>query len=451
MTSNDESKELEALGALGAEELAKALLDLSVHDDGARDLVESLISTSDENEKRFRAKLSELKRSQRYIPWDESPRFAKKLNQLLLDLQIGIKDFCKGAKLVIEFYETDQANFECCDDSSGYVGDVYRATAVEVFVNYANRCDDKNWIVNLLIDLNRNDEYGVRISLVEHASDFLSEESIRDMAARMQALANHEFEQYRRRHWLHCIETLAMQIRDAEMFEKAHLASHDNVSTAACIAISKAYLAADRAKVALDWLLRISPEESIMVDECELLLFEVHTVLSNLKEQQKIAWRIFRRSRNVASFERLLNVVGEDQRGKILDSEISEILKSERFSYSDAEFLIQLGRMDEAEAFILEHSGQIDGALYYTLLPMAQAMEKSVKWSAATVLYRSMVDSILLRARAKTYSHGVNYLRKLVGLSRYISEWKAIESHVEYLERLRRKHGRKTSFWREFE
>jgi hypothetical protein len=48
------------------------------------------------------------------------------------------------------FYETDKGVFDHCDDSSGHVGDVYRSNAKELFVGYAQRCPDKEWLADLV-------------------------------------------------------------------------------------------------------------------------------------------------------------------------------------------------------------------------------------------------------------------------------------------------------------
>jgi len=62
-----------------------------------------------------------------------------------------------------------------------------------------------------------------------------------------------------------------------------------------------------------------------------------------------------------------------------------------------------------------------------------------------------MLDSILDRARTTTYGHGARYLRKLDLLAKTISDWRDIEPHTVYVEQLRQKHGRKTSFWSRYD
>lgn len=125
---------------LGAEALAKALLNLAVHSDEADDLIEQLIATPKENVQRFKKKLSDLKHSNGFIDWRDAAGFGRELEMLLQDLKSGVNDPFTGVELVAAFYEADDAIFEMCDDSSGEIGDVFRYDAKELFVAYASRC-----------------------------------------------------------------------------------------------------------------------------------------------------------------------------------------------------------------------------------------------------------------------------------------------------------------------
>src|SRR3989304_7535704 len=89
------------------------------------------------------------------------------------------------------------------------------------------------------------------------------------------------------------------------------------------------------------------------------------------------------------------------------------IHKNRTLSYSDAAVLIEMGRMDEAEPYLLDRIDQLNGDFYGSLLPLAEAMEADGRPLPATVLYRALLDSILRRAQTKTYQHGVRYLKKL--------------------------------------
>ncbi|MHB8252745.1 MAG: DUF6880 family protein [Acidiferrobacter sp.] len=436
---------------LGAEALANALLELASYSDIADDLVERMTATPKENVQRFEVKLAAIKHPEHFVRWGESGSFAHELKGLLQDLKAGVVDDPKiGSELVATFYETDLAVFENCDDSSDYVGDVYRFDAKDLFVSYALRCADKDWLVNLVLKLNRKDDYGVRAPLIECATEYLPEPNVRIVILRLQELADKESDNYKKRHWLHLVESLARQIKDALLFEKTRIASWGPPSPAACIDIAQVYQESGDARTALSWLQQVPADETFRTYERDQLLLEILGQLGETEKQASVAWRIFRRYRNKDSFQKLLSIIGDEHREAITAGEVGSILGAKKLSLSDVAFLVELGRMDEAENYLFQCAGELNGDFYGSLLPLAEAMETAERHLVATIVYRALLDSILRRAKAKTYSHGVRYLKKLDRLAKSISDWRRLGDHNSYLQQLRQAHGRKSSFWSQY-
>ena len=143
----------------------------------------------------------------------------------------------------------------------------------------------------------------------------------------------------------------------------------------------------------------------------------------------------------------LLEAVGEDQHDLIIKNEAETILAEERCGYDDARFLVQAGQMDAASDYLLKRIDQVNGDLYGSVLPLAEAMEAHGIDLTASMLYRALLDSILQRAVSKYYHHGVRYLKKLDDLAPKIDDWLQFVPHQTYLAHLRDQHGRKKSFW----
>ncbi len=445
-----DSDRKQRLVELGAERLADALLDLAVRDDATDDLVERLIATPQENIKRFKAKLVGIKRSRRFIRWGESAAFARELGALLADLQAGVTEPRTGAELVAAFYECDKGALGNCDDSSGHVGDVFRHDARELFVGYASRCDAKEWLGDLVFKLNRTDDYGVRDTLVDCASDYLPEPALRTLVARFQKQGVKESDEYAKRHWLRLVESLARQLKDAPLFEQTRIASWGSLSTAACVDIARVYLESGDGLTALTWLEELSETESFMAAERDALLLEIFGRLGDTARQADTAWRMFRRNRSLPSMERLLEILGSDQKDTVVGGEITTILAGKNLSIGDAAFLIAIERFDEAETYLFNHADQLNGDDYSGLLPLAGAMEKQGRHLCASLLYRALLDSILRRAQTQTYPHGVRYLKKLDLLAVSVADWRTIDTHAAYKEGLHLHHGRKSSFWSQY-
>lgn len=432
---------------LGADRLADALLELAGRDEFADDLVERLIATPQDNIGRFRTKLSALQLERPFIDWRQSSEFARELENLLEDLRAGVTDPRTGTELVAAFYQADSAILATCDDSSGQIGDLFRYDARHLFVAYAARCADKQWLGDLVFKVIQCDDYGVRDVLIGCARDYLTEPVMRVMVARLQELAAEEPDEFRKRHWFHNVESLARQLKDAPLFEAARLASWGSLSTAACVDIARVYLECGHEPTALTWLEKIPAADTFMVAERDGLLLEIYGRLGNLAKRNQAAWRIFRRSRNAATLALLLEVIGQNKKDDVLAGEIGAILEATMFSPGDADFLVEMERWEAAETYVMNLADQINGDFYGSLLPLAEAMEQDGRPLCASVVYRALLDSILRRGHTKSYPHGVRYLRKLERLAQAVADWRNIALHNVYLQGIKLNHGRKSSFW----
>ncbi|MCB2181513.1 MAG: hypothetical protein KQH63_05780 [Desulfobulbaceae bacterium] len=447
MGSNRKQK----LIALGADALADVLLEISVHSEQADDLIEQLIATPKENVQRFKKKLSGLKRSRRFIDWRGASSFARELEMLLQDLKAGVDDPLSGVELVVAFYEADTIIFEMCDDSSGNIGDVFRYDAKELFVDYASRCNNKEKIADIILKVNQKDSYGIRDILIDCAGECLPEEVIRTMIDTLQKWADKEKDEYGKRHHLRSIESLARQIKDANLFEKTRIASWGRLSAAALIDIARVYLESDDVEMAHSWLKKIPEEESFQAYERDKLLLEIYQKQGDSEKLAELLYQKFRSYHSTDTLQALLDVIGHDKRDEVIADEVVQILKTDRLRESDAEFMIEIGKIDEAEAYLLKRADQLDGNHYSSLLSLTEAMESENRYLAASLMYRSLLLSILERGYTKAYPHGIRYLKKLDKLAVTVSEWKEFNHHEAFKEQIIQAHGRKRSFWSKYE
>ena len=438
---------------LGAESLADALLDLAVHSDIADDLIESLVSTADENARRFRRRLAGLKRRKRFVGWRESSRFARELTMMLHGLRSSINDPLIGIELMAAFMRTDEAIFENCDDSSGHVGSVFRYEATDLFFEYAATCTDQKGIGQLILDLAEEDEYGVRGALIDRAGDCLPEDIIRWMISEIEQRCNDSDGASRQRPHLIMIESLAQQIGDAKLFEGARLASRQRPSAASFIDIAKVYLQSGDIDAAQSWVDRVAEHEvtAFRSYDRNALILEIARARGDQGQVAALLHEEFRRYRCTDTFEDLLTVIGEDKRDELIRNEIALIKEDRNLCLSDVAFLMAVGKIDEAEEYLIERASQLDGDLYAHLLPLAKRMESEDRNLAATLLYRSLLVSILDRSYNRAYGHGVRYLNTLDELALGISDWRDFDDDEEFKTWVREKHGRKKSFWSRYE
>ena len=436
---------------LGPETLADALLEIAMHSDEVDDLIERLIATPKENVQRFKKKLASLKNSRRFIDWRGAAGFARELEMLLQDVKAGVNDSRTGVELVAAFYESDNTVFEMCDDSSGNIGDVFRYDAKELFVEYATRCAEKEKIADIILKLNQKDNYGIRDTLIDCAGECLPEPVIRTMIAMLQKWADKEKDEYGKRHHLMLIESLARQIKDAELFEKTRIASWGELSTAALVDIARVYLESGDIETAHSWLKKIPEGETFQAYERDKLLLEIYQKQDDSEKLTDLLYQKFRSYHSSDTLQALLDVIGNDKLDEVIREEVTLILGSSILRESDAEFLITIGKIDEAEAYLLKRADQLDGNYYGSLLSLAEAMELENRHLAASLIYRSLLISILERGYTKAYPHGIRYLKKLDKLAAAIPDWKDFNHHEVFKGRIYQDHGRKHSFWSKYE
>jgi len=311
-----ENKRKQRLIELGVESLADALLELAIWSDVADDLVECMISTPEENIQRFKKKLSRLKQSQRFIGWRESSGFASELKALLKDLKAGVSDPSTGIELISLFYEADKKILNNCDDSSGLIGDVFRFDAQELFMEYAALCEDKEKVASTIIKLNKNDNYGVRDALINCASECLMEAIIRSMIAKIQKLVKCEEDKYRKQHNLILIESLARQIKDAELFKQTRIASWGKISTAAFNDISRVYF-----ESIVSWVLSNSLSVEFCLESLDMAFKIGKPEINNSDQGSQFTAEEYVNKVEIANVK-----VSMDGRGRVFDNIFTERL-----------------------------------------------------------------------------------------------------------------------------
>lgn len=110
-------------------------------------------------------------------------------------------------------------------------------------------------------------------------------------------------------------------------------------------------------------------------------------------------------------------------------------------------FFMAWPRLDQAGALVIT---RWDGGDWHIIPEIADALRHEHP-TAATILYRRLLDSILARARSKAYGHGARYLATLHSIAPAAETDPArpadLEPHAAYLAGLKAAHARRAAFW----
>lgn len=438
------------LSELGADVLADSLLKLSLYSDDAENLVDRLLATPAENVNRFRKKFSTLKHSTHFVDYGEAPAFARKLQVLLQDLAEAVEDPVQGIDLVTDFFEMDNALFDRCDDSMGCIGDVFRYDAAQLFKTFASHCEDKQQVAQVIVDVNRQNNYGVRDCLIDCAIDYLPETVIREVIDTFQQLALKHADSYERGHYSYLIESLARQIKDPKLFEQTRRASWGELSASACIDIATVYFESGAIDTAHDWLEKIDENDRVGRANREKLLSQIYLAKGDTDKLGELLLQQFRAYPSEHTLHALLDVVGEGRRDSVVSKQIDQIKAKATFLESDAVFLLQMNEIDTAEQYILQRADQLNGDAYISLPKLAKSLESGKRHLVVSLIYRSLLLSILRRGYTKSYPYGVRYLKKLDRLAEIIEDWKTFGNHESFKAQIVAEHRRKRSFWSKY-
>jgi hypothetical protein len=321
----------------------------------------------------------------------------------------------------------------------------------ELFADYASRCSDKDKIADIILKVNKKDSYGIRDTLIDYAGECLPDDVIRTMIATLQKWADREKDEYGKRHHLMLIESLARQIKDAKLFEKTRIASWGKLSTAALIDIARVYLESGEVETAHSWLKKVPESETFQAYDRDKLLEEIYQKQGDSEKLTELLYQKFRSYPSTDTLQAFLDVIGHDKRDEVITAEAGLILVSATLRESDAEFLISIGKIDEAEEYLLGLAEQFNGDHYGSLLSLAETMETENRHLVTSLMYRSLLISILERGYTKAYPHGIRYLKKLDKLATNVADWKEFNHHEAFKGQIIQAHDRKRSFWSKYE
>jgi hypothetical protein len=444
MTTNDEDRRT-ALIELGAEALADVILELALLTDEADQTVERIVSDDSANIARLEERIANC-------VYDEDADiagpivFIQRLEFLLHDLSLSVHDSFEGFRLTTLFIENDHYVFNNVNDD-GTFSRIFQNDAVELLVHYGSGCTDKEWLCHQLFRLYDEDAIGSRWNIFAGAAEYIPEEKLRMLIERMQsAVKSNPGDEAK---WSYALESLAIQIKDFDLLEQIRLAGSSTLSTADICEIARLRLDAGDASGALVLLKKVDATRNRQTEYNKLLL-AVYKALDLKDEEAAQAWKLFKSVRSEDNFAALLQAIGESQRETVIDGEMSEIFATHGVTYSDAHFLLNGKRFDDAEKYLWQHVVPLKRGLYANILPLAQAMELNERHLMASFLYRVVLDELLQQGYSKSYHHGVGYLRKLDAMSEKIADWKDIVPHADYVSQLRKAHSLKGSFWSQY-
>lgn len=466
------------LEALGARRLAELLIEVSAGSSAAkRRLRLELVGAEspDEVAKEVSKRLTTITRSRCFIDWQNRRALVDDLETQRRAIvgQVAKADPVEALGLLWRFLTLANSIFDRCDDSSGTVVNIFHSAVDDLGeIAMAARADPEQLADEAYQALTQN-HYGQYDNLIGVLTPALGQKGLEHLKRQMIDLSNAPItkpaargrvkvgwssggpiyeDEIVERSRVSTVRLALMQIADAQGDVDSYIGQFDDEKRKLpniAAEIARRLLAAGRAEEAWQTLEatmhRRNSRRSWPDFEWEDARIEVLEALGRADDAQTARWSCFEQSLSAKHLRAYLKRLPEfddfDAEIKALDfvQDRSHLLQA-------LSFLVSWPALDRAAKLVTHRAGELDGDHYEILTPAANTLAAKYPL-AATLLLRAMIDFSLTNSKSSRYKHAARHLLECSSLSAKIESFGVFETHDAYEARLRREHGKKTSFW----
>ena len=463
----------ENLAALGAERLARLVLDEVGRNTAFKKLVTAALAGA-QGPKAVAAmvdkRLAGLARARGFVDWDKRKAFAADLRATLATItdELGGADPSAAADRLVHFLTLAKDVFERVDDSFGFIQVIFHDGAYALPELVARMPEDgRVALVESLIAPLCTDDYGLIDAAVHSTIPLLPPAGLAAIDALLTRAAEEKdgspngtrdwSRSSRRDRLIRGRQAIADARGDVDVFITLDRERPDGRQDT--MAIADRLLTADRVPEALDWVRRPVRRGLRAMTQADLddattgtdllermrLEIRIRMALGRKDEAQHLRWRTFEALLDVEILRAYVAHLGDFEEFDALERAFAYVTAHADGSRALA-FFLTWPRLEHAAALVVERGDTWAGHHYGLLLPAAQALEHTYP-VAATVLYRALLDDILIKARSPAYGHAARYLARLDDLGACDLTTSGLTEHEAYRAELHRSHGRKSGFW----
>ena len=460
----------ENLVRLGAERLAGILLDLAgEHPATKRRLRLELageaggVTIAAEVGKRIAA----LRSARAFIDWQKRSDFVRdlELTRATITERVGRTRPDLALDLMWRFMDLAGPVLNRVDDSSGAVGDVFRAACEDLGALAARAKPVPQALADRVFAAVTANEYGEFDRLVAAVFPALGEAGVAALRAQLTAaLPKRPARTDRYDARAAALRRALQDLADGEGDADAYIAlvpEAERKRPAVAAGIGRRLLGAGRAGEAVAALEAAAPRMRTRRDDLEHELFGlgwegpeaewegVHIdaldATGRAEEAQRLRWAAFEARLSVDRLRAHLRALPDFEDVAAEERAMEHALGFRSFPTA-LHFFHAWPEPRWAARLVRERHAEVDGNLYYLLDPVARWLEDADPL-AATLLRRAMVEDTLTGAKSKRYRHAARHLAECRSLAPLIGDFGRFETHEGFVARLRAAHGRKTGFW----
>jgi hypothetical protein len=452
---------LDSLIPLGAEKLAQVILDEAEANPAFRKRVTAALAGTKGPEavaKLIDRRLAALERARAMVGWEKERAFAEDLGATVTTIikELAPLSPVHAVQRLLRFVDTHGSVFERIDDSGGRIQDVYwrAAEAIPDLVGTLPATELARLPDRLRTSLDK-DTHGLARHVAVAVAPRLPESVL---AAWDDALSARPQGEDAGTEVLEVRQAIADARGDLDGFLALEVLRPDWRQNS--LQAAERLLAANRLDEALLWVRRERKGGMAFATAADMADGRINRVhdLERVQLEAKILEAMKNRpaaqALRWAAFETTLNAGILRDYIRKLDDFIEYEEQERAFAVAAASphlcsalaFFIAWPRLDRAAQLVLDKRTLWEGRHYTPLGEAAAVLEEGFPL-AATVLYRTLLNDILARAKSPAYGHGARYLASLGELAGFVPDVAGVEDHAAYLLGLRKAHGRKVGFW----
>ena len=462
------------LEALGAVRLAELLLEIAAGNVPAkRRLRLELAGAAGPMEvaREVTKRLSTIGRARSYVEWNKTKSLVADLDDQRRAIveQIGAEDPAEAMTLLWRLMAVAESVFGRCDDSNGYLGDLFRRVAKDLGPLAQRAQADPIKLASRAYEALQTNHYGEFDQLIqilapqlgapglEHLKVLIKnwaggpapkiEEDERRVVGWGSSTGAIYADEMEDRHRTSSVRMALEQIADAQGDVDAFIAQQDKrarKTPMVAAAIGRRLLDAGRPQEALSAIDSANFRGGSAVPEWEQARIDALTALGSLEEAQSFRWKSFTRTLSVDHLRAFLKKLPDFED---FDAEQRAMDHASRADVHQAmAFFVVWPALDRASKLVIDRTAELNGDRYELLTPAAGELEEKYPL-AATLICRAMIDFTLDRAKTTRYRHAARHLVECASLALRIEDYGSFSDHDTYVGRLKAAHGRKAGFW----
>jgi hypothetical protein len=467
------------LKALGAERLAGLLIEISVGNAAAkRRLRLELAGAQSPGEvaKEVRKRIMAIARSRSFVDWQGVRALADDLHtqRRAIIERVAEADPKEALDLLWRFMTLAAPIFERCDDGSGTIIGVFHQACSDIGDMAVKAKVDPATLADRAFEALVANDYGQFDRLISILTPALGQVGLEHLKARMIELSNRPVvkpaekdrvkigrvssgpiyaDEMAERSRVSTVRLALQEIADALGDVDAFIEEYEEATRRVpriAAEIATRLLSAGRLEEAWQTIEATEHRRSGGSREWpdfgwQDVRIDVLEALGRTADAQAARWQCFERSLSATHLRAYLKGLPDFDDVEAERKALNHAQSSSNFLQALC-FLLSWPALDRAANLVLQRAGELDGNHYEILTPAADALADKHPL-AATLILRAMINFSLTNSRSSRYKHAARHLLDCLGLSSAVGDFEGFEPHHVYEARLRREHGKKSSFW----